>query len=389
MALRNRVKEHVTPESGPIIVHCSAGVGRTGTFIMLDMMMEMFKDEEQVDIFNNVNQLREQRINMVQTSDQYIFIYDALLEAIVCGDTAVPSDQFRNKFQILRKQPRGGGPSELMIQFIALRSLTPIVNPKECRDGRAAENRNKNRRSDDLPSDRARPFLMSPGDETSTNYINAAFINGYKQRDVYIATQAPLPNTVLDMWRLVYDYRISSVVMLNDMDDNDPTCPQYWPDSKQSVQHGVFLIQHVGETVDGHLITRTLRLQNTLKDNEAARMVKIFQLTGWPGDEKTPPSPCQTAMITLLSEVERWQQQTGNEPIVVHCIDGVERSGVFCTMGVACERVKVEQVVDVFQAVKTVRACRPSMVNNVVAYDCCHELVIEYLKGFDTYANFG
>eukprot|EP00058_Branchiostoma_floridae_P017034 XP_002602522.1 hypothetical protein BRAFLDRAFT_93828 [Branchiostoma floridae] len=389
MALRNRVKEHVTPESGPIIVHCSAGVGRTGTFIMLDMMMEMFKDEEQVDIFNNVNQLREQRINMVQTSDQYIFIYDALLEAIVCGDTAVPSDQFRNKFQILRKQPRGGGPSELMIQFIALRSLTPIVNPKECRDGRAAENRNKNRRSDDLPSDRARPFLMSPGDETGTNYINAAFINGYKQRDVYIATQAPLPNTVLDMWRLVYDYRISSVVMLNDMDDNDPTYPKYWPDPKQSVQHGVFLIQHVGETVDGHLITRTLRLQNTLKDNEAARMVKIFQLTGWPRDEKTPPSPCQAAMITLLSEVERWQQQTGNEPIVVHCIDGVERSGVFCTMGVACERVKVEQVVDVFQAVKTVRACRPSMVNNVVAYDCCHELVIEYLKGFDTYANFG
>ncbi|CAH1243399.1 PTPRT [Branchiostoma lanceolatum] len=389
MALRNRVKEHVTPESGPIIVHCSAGVGRTGTFIMLDMMMEMFKEEEQVDIFNRVNELREQRINMVQTSDQYIFIYDALLEAIVCGDTAVPSDQFRTRFQILRQKPRGGGPSELMIQFIALRSLTPIVNPKECRDGRAAENKKKNRRSDDLPSDRARPFLMSPGDEAGTNYINAAFINGYKQRDVYIATQAPLPNTIVDMWRLVYDYRISTVVMLNDMDGGDPTCPRYWPDPKQSVQHGMFLVDHVDDTQDGHLVTRTLKLQNTVKTTEAARTVKIFQLTGWPRDQKTPPSPCQAAMITLLSEVERWQQQTGNEPIVVHCIDGVERSGVFCALGVACERVKVEQVVDIFQAVKTVRACRPTMVNDVAAYECCHQLVIEYLKGFDTYANFG
>ncbi|XP_066299153.1 receptor-type tyrosine-protein phosphatase alpha-like [Branchiostoma lanceolatum] len=388
MALRNRVKEHVNPESGPIIVHCSAGVGRTGTFIMLDMMMEMVQQEEQVDVFNCVNQLREQRINMVQTADQYVFIYDALLEAIVCGDTAVTSDQFKQEFQILRKKPRGGGPSELKIQHIALRSLTPIVSPKECRDGRAVENKNKNRFSDDLPSDRARPFLMSPGDETGTNYINAAFINGYKQRDVYIATQAPLPNTILDMWRLVYDYRISSVVMLNDMDGSDPTCPRYWPDPKQSVQHGMFLVDHVDDTQDGHLITRTLKLQNTVKDTEAARTVKIFQLTGWPRDQTTPPSPCQAAMITLLSEVERWQQQTGNEPIVVHCIDGVERSGVFCALGVACERVKVEQVVDIFQAVKTVRACRPTMVNDVAAYECCHQLVIEYLKGFDTYANF-
>ncbi|XP_078656418.1 receptor-type tyrosine-protein phosphatase epsilon-like [Branchiostoma floridae x Branchiostoma belcheri] len=386
MALRNKVKEHVTPESGAIIVHCSAGVGRTGTFIMLDMMMEMFKEEELVDIFNSVNQLREQRINMVQTSEQYIFIYDALLEAIVCGDTAVPSDQFRFRFQTLRKKPRTGEPSELMIQFIALRSLTPIINPKECRDGRAPENRNKNRRSDDLPSDRARPFLMSPSDETGTNYINAAFINGYKQRDVYIATQAPLPNTVLDMWRLVYDYRISSVIILNDMDD--PTCPRYWPGPHQPEQHGMFLTSHVNVTEDGNLIIRTLKLQNTLKSTEAARTVKIFQLTGWPRDEKTPPSPCQAAMIALLSEVERWQQQTGNEPIVVHCIDGVERSGVFCALSVACERVKVEQVVDIFQAVKTVRACRPTMVNDAASYECCHHLVIEYLKGFDTYANF-
>ncbi|XP_019645297.1 PREDICTED: receptor-type tyrosine-protein phosphatase U-like [Branchiostoma belcheri] len=386
MALRNKVKEHVTPESGPIIVHCSAGVGRTGTFIMLDMMMEMFKEEELVDIFNSVNQLREQRINMVQTSEQYIFIYDALLEAIVCGDTAVPSDQFRFRFQTLRKKPRTGEPSELMIQFIALRSLTPIINPKECRDGRAPENRNKNRHINDLPSDRARPFLMSPGDETGTNYINAAFINGYKQRDVYIATQAPLPNTVLDMWRLVYDYRISSVIMLNDMDD--PTCPRYWPGPHQPEQHGMFLTSHVDVSEDGNLVIRTLKLQNTLKSTEAARTVKIFQLTGWPRDEKTPPSPCQAAMIALLSEVERWQQQTGNEPIVVHCIDGVERSGVFCALSVACERVKVEQVVDIFQAVKTVRACRPTMVNDAASYECCHHLVIEYLKGFDTYANF-
>ncbi len=69
--------------------HSSAGVGRTGAFVVIDSMLERLKHEKTVDIYGHVTCLRAQRNYMVQTEDQYIFIYDAILEAITCGFTEV------------------------------------------------------------------------------------------------------------------------------------------------------------------------------------------------------------------------------------------------------------------------------------------------------------
>ncbi|KAG5674932.1 hypothetical protein PVAND_004876 [Polypedilum vanderplanki] len=62
------------------IVHCSAGVGRTGTFIALDIMMQRIKKEAKINIFDLVKQLRFQRMKMVQTIDQYTFLYASAFE---------------------------------------------------------------------------------------------------------------------------------------------------------------------------------------------------------------------------------------------------------------------------------------------------------------------
>ena len=58
----------------------SAGVGRTGAFIVIDSMLERMKQEKTLDVYGHVTCLRAQRNYMVQTEDQYIFIHDALLE---------------------------------------------------------------------------------------------------------------------------------------------------------------------------------------------------------------------------------------------------------------------------------------------------------------------
>ena len=84
-----RVKAATPSESGPTIVHCSAGVGRTGAFIVIDAMLERIKHEKTVDIYGHVTCLRAKRNYMVQTEDQYIFIHDALLEAVSSGNTEI------------------------------------------------------------------------------------------------------------------------------------------------------------------------------------------------------------------------------------------------------------------------------------------------------------
>ena len=74
---------------GVALVACSAGVGRTGAFIVIDSMLERVKHERTVDIYGHVTCLRAQRNYMVQTEDQYIFIHDALLEAVQSGNTEI------------------------------------------------------------------------------------------------------------------------------------------------------------------------------------------------------------------------------------------------------------------------------------------------------------
>ena len=67
--------------AGPLLVHCSAGVGRTGTFIAIDMLMDKlrwFGMNTEIDIFSTVQHIRSYRGSMVQSPDQYEFIYKAL-----------------------------------------------------------------------------------------------------------------------------------------------------------------------------------------------------------------------------------------------------------------------------------------------------------------------
>ncbi|ELU03941.1 hypothetical protein CAPTEDRAFT_222638 [Capitella teleta] len=72
------IRATVQLDGGPILVHCSAGVGRSGTFIALDHLMQHIEEHDDIDIYGTVYQMRKHRCCMVQTESQYIFIHKCL-----------------------------------------------------------------------------------------------------------------------------------------------------------------------------------------------------------------------------------------------------------------------------------------------------------------------
>lgn len=95
----------------------SAGVGRTGCFIVIDAMLERIKHEKTVDIYGHVTLMRSQRNYMVQTEDQYSFIHDALLEAVACGNTEVAARSLFSYIQKLAQVETGEHVSGMELEF--------------------------------------------------------------------------------------------------------------------------------------------------------------------------------------------------------------------------------------------------------------------------------
>uniref|UniRef100_A0A8D2Q8A6 protein-tyrosine-phosphatase n=1 Tax=Varanus komodoensis TaxID=61221 RepID=A0A8D2Q8A6_VARKO len=353
-----QVKSKSPPNAGPLVVHCSAGAGRTGCFIVIDIMLDMAEREGVVDIYNCVRELRSRRVNMVQTEEQYVFIHDAILEACLCGDTSIPASQVRSVYYEMNKLDPQTNSSQIKEEFRTLNMVTPTLRVEDCSIALLPRNHEKNRCMDVLPPDRCLPFLITIDGESS-NYINAALMDSYKQPSAFIVTQHPLPNTVKDFWRLVLDYHCTSIVMLNDL------CPQYWPENGVH-RHGPIQVEFVSADLEEDIISRIFRIYNAARPQDGYRMVQQFQFLGWPMYRDTPVS--KRSFLKLIRQVDKWQEEYngGEGRTVVHCLNGGGRSGTFCAISIVCEMLRHQRAVDVFHAVKTLRNNKPNMVDLLV-----------------------
>uniref|UniRef100_A0A8C9VJ47 protein-tyrosine-phosphatase n=1 Tax=Scleropages formosus TaxID=113540 RepID=A0A8C9VJ47_SCLFO len=351
------------PDAGPIVVHCSAGAGRTGCFIAVDIMLDMAENEGVVDIFNCIRELRSQRVNMVQTEEQYVFVHDAILEACLCGNTAIPVCEFRAVYYNISRLDPQTNSSQIKDEFQTLNIVTPRVRPEDCSVALLPRNHDKNRSMDVLSADRCLPFLISVDGESS-NYINAALMDSHKQPAAFIVTQHPLPNTIADFWRLAFDYNCSSIVMLNEMDAAQ-LCMQYWPE-KSSCCYGPIQVEFISADIDEDIINRIFRICNMARPQDGYRLVQHFQFIGWPAYRDTPLS--KRSILQLVRRLAKWQEQYdgGDGRTVVHCLTGGGRSGTFCAICSINEMIQQQNIVDVFHTVKTLRNNKANMVETMV-----------------------
>ncbi|XP_059050775.1 tyrosine-protein phosphatase Lar isoform X4 [Achroia grisella] len=373
-----RVRALNPPDAGPLVVHCSAGVGRTGCFIVIDSMLERARHERTVDIYGHVTCLRAQRNYMVQTEDQYIFIHDALLEAVVCGDTEVPARNLHAHIQKLMRIDSIENITGMELEFKKLANMKADSN--RFVSASLPCNKHKNRLVHILPFESCR-VCLTPRD--GSDYINASFVDGYRYRSAYIATQGPLPDTTDDFWRMLWEHNSTIIVMLTKLKEmGREKCHQYWP-SDRSVRYQCFVVDPIAEYNMPQYILREFKVTDA-RDG-ASRTVRQFQFTDWP-EQGVPKSG--EGFIDFLGQVHKTKEQFGQDgPITVHCSAGVGRTGVFITLSTVLERMQYEGVVDVFQTVRTLRTQRPAMVQTEDQYDFCYRAALEYLGSFDHYAN--
>uniref|UniRef100_A0A8C4DFU0 Receptor-type tyrosine-protein phosphatase n=1 Tax=Dicentrarchus labrax TaxID=13489 RepID=A0A8C4DFU0_DICLA len=370
--------------AGPIVVHCSAGVGRTGTFIVIDSMIDMMHMEQRLDVFGFVSRIREQRCQLIQTDMQYSFIYQALLEYYLYGDTELDVCSLEGHLQRLHNTRAPHDRLGLEEEF---RKLTNVRIMKEnMRTGNLPANMKKNRVLQIIPYDFNRVILSVKRGQEFTDYINASFIDGYRQKDYFIATQGPLSHTVEDFWRMVWEWRCHSIVMLTELKEREQEkCFQYWP-SEGSVTFGDYTVELTGDTLCETFTLKDMVLTyRPVRKEKQSQHVRHFHFHGWP--EIGIPAEGR-GMIDIIAAVQRQQQQSGNRPIIVHCSAGAGRTGTFIALSNILERVKAEGLLDVFQTVKSLRMQRPHMVQTVEQYDFCYRVVQDFVDIFSDYANF-
>ncbi|XP_065904635.1 receptor-type tyrosine-protein phosphatase S-like isoform X2 [Dysidea avara] len=385
LSFHNRVEKFHKRISTPMVVHCSAGVGRTGTFIVIDTQLQKIKREGNVDVFNNVRMLRYSRNHMVQTQVQYTFIHDVLLEAIMCGDTSIgaPIQNIIDRLKDLESVDKKTNETLYSKQFKTLTSAVLHEKKFAYTTATAPKNVAKNRYSANLAPDENYVALSSAGGKTG--YINASKIDGYRQRNAYIVTQGPLEGTVTEFWQMIWESKTHAIVMLSELEENGQEhCYQYWPDAGIE-EYGSYTVEMLEcDEPIGDWFKRQFKLSQISKPNDS-RFITQFHFQNWPLNS-CPEVPSST--IDMLESIERVQRRTGNGAITVHCNNGIGRSGTFCALMSSLERFKAEQMADIFQTVKKMRIQRAGMVETVEQYKYLHRALLEAIQRYDTYSNF-
>uniref|UniRef100_A0A6A7GA86 Receptor-type tyrosine-protein phosphatase kappa-like isoform X2 n=1 Tax=Hirondellea gigas TaxID=1518452 RepID=A0A6A7GA86_9CRUS len=380
-------QDNYNPTDGPPVVHCSDGAGRTGQFLAIDTNLQLHEEDGFFDIYGYLKKMRQARRGLIESVEQYKFVYEALEEFLTCGHTYFPVSDLSQCLK--RKSMKGpNGKSEYQLEFETICKMTPRFTIGDCAGGHRADNRFKNRNVLCVPPDNFRPYLTSFQGNYCTDYINSVFVDGYTHPREYIVTEWPIPNSLGDIWSLVYDYDCSAVVVLC----NPPVTvnyPSFWPEKQTSLKYGpVFTLEHQAHEHYDNIRTWIFRLSKKIVSltevmagiKADTKSCQLFQLMCWPQGHKVPTST--NALVELMNMVEKWRQRTGYGPVIVVSPDGMSRAGVYCAANACIEQVVQHGEVDVFQAVRTVRRHRPQLVNTMTEYKYCYDLVLHYVLHF-------
>ncbi|XP_029103100.1 tyrosine-protein phosphatase non-receptor type 12-like isoform X1 [Scleropages formosus] len=282
------------------------------------------------------------------------------VEAMRAGDQR-GEDNFGSDFMKLRR--------------LSTKYRTEKIYPTNA--GEKEENVKKNRYKDILPFDHSRVKLSLKTSSQDADYVNANFIKGTRKPEAYIATQGPLPNTVIDFWRMNWEYGVKVIVMAcREFEMGRKKCERYFPLlGEDPSSFGPFRISCESEQSRPDYFIRTLSVEY---QNETRRVTQ-FHYMNWP-DHDVPSS--FDSILDMIGMV-REQQDHEDVPICVHCSAGCGRTGAICAIDYTWNLLKAGKIpedFDVFQLIQEMRTQRHSAVQTKEQYELVHRAIAQLFE---------
>ncbi|XP_052270463.1 uncharacterized protein LOC127871510 isoform X2 [Dreissena polymorpha] len=367
----------------PIVVHCSAGVGRTGTFIALDILISQARMEGSIRPLQMVEALRQQRVNMVQTKEQYKYLHEAVAEALLIGTHPVLTRQFASVVDYMMGKEKESRTTRLEEQFnLIVKSVQEVPESvEEQSSGPTYGN------METVMSENAyRPQLQKRGSKFIQR-LGAIFLPTVGNTNALLVCMSPTDQHMEEFWSLVDEHHVTTVISLASPGSATYEACQYLG-ARGSGRVGQFSVNYIHEKKNIGSVERIFSFRDeNHEDEDYMTTIKQFQLTSWLEGHDTP-SDLQS-FLDLLEEVQKWHPHLSDKrPILIHCQTGFMRCGLTALVLNEIQRIRKENgLINIVESVKTIKTRCRDLVHNKTQYRFCYEAVLKYINTSGTYQN--
>ncbi|XP_061185079.1 receptor-type tyrosine-protein phosphatase kappa-like [Saccostrea echinata] len=363
--------------NSPVLVHCSAGIGRTGTLIALDALEKYGRKTGKFNVIEFVRAMRKNRMSMIQNIDQYIFLYHALYETFRRKSVFIKRHDFTRIFsQTDKRETR----KQITDEFNDLTKLKPKYDASDYRSGKKYLNMNAVKTV--LPVERYLVYLSSSlrGREP---YYNAVTLSSFTSAEEFISAQHPVPGAGVDLLLLLTEQACPFLISLNPIEDINEV-NHWFNDKEKHITIGPFGITKVDQKRFTEEVRKTI-IKVQRKQEKGSHTIQIFECLDW-NTADFIPEKCST-LIELIKQFCLDRRSNPEGQITILSRDGATCCGVFCAVYNAIEQLQQDDEVDIFTIVQQLQCRRPEMISNKEEYEFCYKAVCAYLETENIYAN--